>query len=391
MDIGERSMAMTEADGSLFGGKLPRQTKGELLVVPQAGQTLTKAQGAFNRLVIKIEKLHAKLNAETQKLDAALAYLREHLHPKRERVLAGRKKLLLALAPFLDSDQLKKKERTALKGLMGGQLEQISREDHRLIEGELRVVFQQVYGVSYEQAAAEDMEEARENIKEMFDNMGLDVDLSGFRADMTDEEMIAESVKMGEKLKAQEEAAQKQESGKRERKKTKRELAKEAKEQAAEEVRKRSIGVIYKQLARVLHPDLEPDAALKERKGRLMQELTAAYRDNDLHAMLRLELEWIRGEQSDVQRLGEERLSVYNQVLREQASDLEHQLHDLPGQPHYQPLMVPMGPFNVGLVDGPSESRRLDSVAKSLDAMLAQLRTGQAVREVREMLREYQR
>jgi hypothetical protein len=62
---------------------------------------------------------------------------------------------------------------------------------------------------------------------------------------------------------------------------------------AAEEFRKRSIAKLYKQLARVLHPDLEQDRGLQSEKVQLMQELTEAYRQNDLHTLLRLELQWI--------------------------------------------------------------------------------------------------
>jgi hypothetical protein len=35
----------------------------------------------------------------------------------------------------------------------------------------------------------------------------------------------------------------------------------------------------------------------------VMQELTAAYRNHDLHTLLRLELEWIRREEGDLDRI----------------------------------------------------------------------------------------
>ena len=43
---------------------------------------------------------------------------------------------------------------------------------------------------------------------------------------------------------------------------------------AADELRKRSIAIIYKQLARVLHPDFERDSERQKKKVQLMQELT---------------------------------------------------------------------------------------------------------------------
>ena len=49
-----------------------------------------------------------------------------------------------------------------------------------------------------------------------------------------------------------------------------------------------------RKLAKELHPDLECDPAEREKKSRVMQEITAAYARGDLHALLQLELEWAR-------------------------------------------------------------------------------------------------
>ena len=42
--------------------------------------------------------------------------------------------------------------------------------------------------------------------------------------------------------------------------------------------------------------DLEPDEELKAGKEELMKQLTVAYENNDHHALLRLELEWLQKE-----------------------------------------------------------------------------------------------
>ncbi|PYS50742.1 MAG: hypothetical protein DMG13_20380 [Acidobacteria bacterium] len=104
----------------------------------------------------------------------------------------------------------------------------------------------------------------------------------------------------------------------------------------------------------MLHPDLEPDAGRKQRKLALMQELTTAYRNNDLHTLLRLELEWIQQEEGAAERLAEEKMATYNQVLKEQVCELERELGELPCHPRYQPIAVPDGPFELRLrMDGP--------------------------------------
>jgi hypothetical protein len=140
----------------------------------------------------------------------------------------------------------------------------------------------------------------------------------------------------------------------------------------------------------VLHPDLEPDAGRKQEKCTLMQELTVAYRNNDLHTLLRLELEWIHREECDVERLTEEKLSIYNQVLKEQVSELARELAELPYHPRYQPIMVPAGPFGIRQrTDNPTEMRSLDETITSMEASLAQLRNSEPLDEVRDIIKAY--
>jgi hypothetical protein len=121
-----------------------------------------------------------------------------------------------------------------------------------------------------------------------------------------------------------------------------------------------------------------------------MQELTAAYRNNDLHTLLRLELEWIQREEGDVERLTEEKLSVYNQVLAEQVSGLERELAELPYHSRYQPIAVPAGPFGSRLrTENLAEMRWLDGTIASMEASIARMRSGQSLDEVRDIIRTY--
>src|SRR5262249_15866544 len=76
----------------------------------------------------------------------------------------------------------------------------------------------------------------------------------------------------------------------------------------------------------------------------LMQELTEAYRQNDLHTLLRLEMQWIENESDNIERLTEEKLGVYNEVLAGQIDGLEKRLRNLVYHPRYRPIVV----FNNG-------------------------------------------
>src|SRR5262249_2965949 len=135
--------------------------------------------------------------------------------------------------------------------------------------------------------------------------------------------------------------------------KTKRQFKQEERMRQAEQARKKNITSIYRQLAKVLHPDLESDEARRQSKVALMQELTTAYHRNDLHTLLRLELEWIQREEGNLERLTDEKLAIYNQVLKDQLFELNLEIDGLAYHPRYGPIVV-MDDFDIQVrTDGP--------------------------------------
>jgi hypothetical protein len=188
----------------------------------------------------------------------------------------------------------------------------------------------------------------------------------------------------------QEEIDKQQQSFTPPRGKTARQLEREKREKLAEELRKKTLATVYKQLARVLHPDLELDPERRRQKERLMQELTVAYSNNDMHTLLRLEMEWIEREEGEIERLTEEKLAVYNQTLKEQVQGLEQELRELPCDPRYQPIVVFEGPFRATVRnDGPAEAFRLDQANASIGANIRDLRSNNGLETLRAILRSY--
>jgi hypothetical protein len=382
---------VAEKQTSLFEDESFRRPEaGGLVVISQPGRPLSKAQRAFNRLVTKVEELRARLDREIHRLDKALAYYGEYIHPRMQRQMALRKELIRALAPFLDGNRLKQKsERKTLRMVIAEQINEIAGKEGTLTDEDLQAVFKQVHGVDFGQVEQEEMAEMRSVMEEMFGEIGIGIDLSDLRPDMSDEELASKAAEMAERIqqKAEEEEGAFRPPGNR---KTKRQLKKEERTRQAEQLRNKSIASVYKQLAKVLHPDLEPDAGRKQAKGTLMQELTAAYRNNDLHTMLRLELEWIHRDEGDVERLTEEKLSIYNQVLREQVFELERELAELPYHPRYQHIVAPAGPFGIRLrTEDPAEMRWLDGTIASMEASIARMRNGDPLDEVRDVIKAY--
>jgi hypothetical protein len=158
----------------------------------------------------------------------------------------------------------------------------------------------------------------------------------------------------------------------------------------AEEARSKTLASIYKQLAKVLHPDLEQDDERRRQKVVLMQELTTAYRNNDLHTLLRLELQWIQREEGNLERLTEEKARIFNQVLKDQICELKEEIASLPYHLRYQPLAVADGPFNIRLrTDGPKEAAWLDNIIATVEAAATRLQSADAEKEIHACIQEY--
>ena len=171
----------------------------------------------------------------------------------------------------------------------------------------------------------------------LFFETGVHFDLSGLRSDMSHDEVIAHI----------DELLDSHPQNPKNRKKTKRELDKEAKAKLAEEARAKNINGVYRQLARLFHPDLEQDPERKCQKERLMKELTAAHEAGDLHTILRLELRWLQNNEGDISKLSDEKLEAYTVALIEQSEDIQDEIYALTQKPRFAPLRL-----------GPPDTRR---------------------------------
>lgn len=92
-----------------------------------------------------------------------------------------------------------------------------------------------------------------------------------------------------------------------------------------------SLRDVYRRLASALHPDREPDAAERARKTRLMQEANQAYADQNLLALLELQLQAEQIDAAHLASVNGQRLRHYVQVLQEQLADLQAETRRLEG------------------------------------------------------------
>lgn len=329
--------------------------------------------------------MRQQFESRRRQLDADLVFHAEHLAPRLAEVTSRRRQFACALQPFLKDKRLKAADRQVVGDLLGEHLSEIP-IGHGPEDEDLRAIFEQLHGEDYASVADAQMEEARGELEGLFSEMGFDVDLSGIREDMTEEELAA---KMAELFAGVQRQAQAAHAGRARAATTKRELREQARRAQLDEARRNSVGTVYRRLAKALHPDLEPDPRQRERKSRIMQEVTSAHAANDLHALLRLELAWMQTEEHDITRLTDEKLRAYNQLLKEQVRELEGALHMLPAHPRYEPLtVVADGPFGFGgLMDVRAEAARLDALRLAFDQVLELLAAPDALDHVRQIVR----
>jgi ribosomal protein L12E/L44/L45/RPP1/RPP2 len=177
------------------------------------------------------------------------------------------------------------------------------------------------------------------------------------------------------------------------RKKTAKQEERERLKREVEELKDKSLNSLFRQLAKVLHPDLEPDPALKAEREALMKDLTQAYENRDLSTLLKMELRWLKRMEHDLEALGEQKAKVYIELLREQQRTLRNSINELLQHPRYYPvLMASEGaaadiPF--GTTHGPMFVARAQRIIQSLKDFIASLDTPAWKTSLREMAKAY--
>lgn len=354
-----------------------------LIISSQRHQQLNKQQQAFNKLIKKIEKLRLELKETAANLDAKLEYYGKYIHPLEQVLITRRKEYVKLLFLFYSGKNvLMKQQKNILKELLLRQLEEVFAIDEHGPDEELAKIYKKVKGVSYEDAAISDFEVAKDELEAMFEDVGFDLNLEDFNP----EEIMDEMRRLQDDFLKQQENLN---SKKASRKTTAKQLEKEKREQQLEEARNKNISSVYKQLAKALHPDLEQDENIKSEKEALMKQLTVAYNNNDLYSLLSLEMEWIHKEEQHTDKLSNEKLAIYNKVLREQVQELEQNKFSMMIDPRFQVLLRYAEFVGIEEVDLPHQKKHLEEVIRIMKERISQLKGNEALQAVRKIIHPY--
>jgi hypothetical protein len=348
-----------------------------LSVQPGAPPKLSKAQRDFQRLSQKIEKLRAKLERKTAEFREALHFLGTELHPLDLQVADRNKQTIRLVFPFLSGPKRGKDWERKVRQCLQIQLFTVVRLEGDLVEDDLKEIFRVVEGKTVEESKQEEEAAARAAIEREIKEVGLDPRV-----------MMSEGLPNADQLKEILDHIEKSfEAGlPPERPKSARQLARE---KARAELRSKDLGSLFKQLAKLLHPDLEQDPVLRLQKEAEMKELNQAYETENLHRMLQLEAKWIVREQGNAAHLSGTKLAIYNEVLREQVEELEMDLEDLPDDPRFEPLRMYLDPFTGELeLDQAGALQFRREVVWRMDQMIQGLKGPNPLDAVRRLLED---
>jgi hypothetical protein len=372
-----------------------KQSKPKGLVISTASKkVLTKNQQAFNKLTKRIEKLHKDIEKKQLQLDTALKIYGNEIHPIVNQLDAHRRKLVTILWDVYQSYKLSKTDQRHLKNILKDHVFELCRQPEGREDEALNDMFAQLTGETFAKMEQREKESLKEEMLRAAKLMDLDIDLDDL--DMNDQRAMEQKVaeleqKMAEKQEQEEQNYAPFKKSKAPKKKTPKQLETERIQKAAEEMKQKNISTIYKQLAKLFHPDLEQDEERKIEKEVLMKELTAAYEAKNLHMLLMLELKWIHNENDHLETLSEEKLTIYLQILREQARDLEYEANSIVEQPRYNVLIELFG-LSVQRYPIETVHQHLADLKQIESAFKKDLRAFQsptALKHVKEMIQEW--
>ena len=351
-------------------------------------QKLSKNQVLFNAITKKIATLQAEIAKKKLLLDTALSLYSKNVYPLKKQLLNQRETLIITLWKIYTSNKLSKADQRNLKKLIQYHLDQFLEEKDATFSAAIQEILEAIEGINYQQIIEEEKEKNKAEMKAEFAK--IDIDLT--EEDFENENKMAEKIALArEKMKTGAAEDYQWQQQKRQQKKSARQINYEKKQQEIEDLKKKNIGTIYKQLAKLFHPDLEQDALKKAEKEALMKTLTAAYEAKDLHTLLMLELKWIHQQQNQLADIADDKMSIYLAILNEQKDDLINEKNQLILHPQYSVLADEFGyhfqKYPLQIIQKETHDKQQD--IQAIEQTLQQLNTENALKEVKSIIKKW--
>lgn len=290
-------------------------------------------QKTFDRLRKKVESLQKDLQNVHRELDQLVFFHYEQIQPVKNGLFSSIQEFVRIMYVFYqEKGSLSRKELKKLKEFIVSKINQLFEFSTSLeIDPAIIKIFEELEGVDLEELRNEQLNVWKEKMSAKLEEEGIDIDLS----DVEDDDVEGFKQKVFE---AMEEARSRLNEETFAEPESKKQTQKEIKAQELASLQKKGLSALYKELAKVFHPDLVQTAEEKSEKESLMKRLTCAYKDNDLFTLLSLKMEWMRqsGDRGDAQN--DAQLKVYNAILKDQAMSIQEDIEQAFLHPKYVTL-----------------------------------------------------
>jgi hypothetical protein len=308
----------------------PLVLESNLNIVSLSGKTLNENQDLFNKLTKRVSELELEIITEEKKLSNLLDFQIKKLRPLLFENAKLRLNLALALGNSVSLINYSKNQIENIREVIVS----LSNQAFLLVDPteEEELFYNEWSKITYsEEVDIQNKIEKEELSKKLSKKYDLEINSEDF--DTTPEGLASFQARLNEEYEKRQDY-----KDLNKKKKTRKQIKEEENLKAEENIKNRSIRSIYIMLAKVLHPDAETDPTLKIGKEEIMKKVTFAYEQKDLPTLLKLEMEWVNKEALYLEKINENKLDSYINLLKERISVLEKEKSELYSNPRYSSL-----------------------------------------------------
>ncbi len=283
-------------------------------VQKNAKESISKQQQQFKILTNKINDLKLEIEKTEQLADRLKDLYHKKLLPKIKSFAESKVNIAKELDRRRYSVKLSKLQNKQLDAIIAAYL-----EDAFLIltpDDEAKKVYNQYHDEPYVEPLKYTEEDTKryEFVADVLRNYGVKLNIHDL-GEHPDYDQILQDIIRQQELQAE---SKKEKSQKQ-----------QLKEEAAaldSGLKQKSLRNVYISLAKILHPDKEQDAKLRKEKEELMKQITIAYEQKDLMALLNIEIAQMSKDSSYMQALTVDSIRQYTALLKDQEKSLQHEL-----------------------------------------------------------------
>jgi hypothetical protein len=325
----------------------------EKSTAPKAKETINPKVKKFTTILKQIEKLEVKLLNDEERLNEINAAYIKTIVPLDVNMYTTRLGLIKAAYYAMPILKYTKRETETITEVMVEEMDEILSKDKIVFNDEECRIYETLARTTVKETLDEMNSNGFELLKESMENEGIYLDYSKYDIDKLGagdpDEMniffkdvleyqakkLSGEYELNDNDKATENKKTVNKKTKKESKKTKAQLAKEEEEKQRNEFEKMTLKSLYVSLAKLLHPDTEQDELLRNEKQEWMKQLTVAYQDKNMAAMLKIEMHWLKESKFDPATAPDQKFKAYISFLSERKQDLEMELEMLYNSTRY--------------------------------------------------------